>query len=180
VRRKTSAAEIVKLMQFLGRAARGPGCVYFTGGATAVMLGWRDATVDIDLKLDPEPPGVFESLREAKEDIGINIELAAPDDFIPALPGWKERSRFIATHGAIEFRHYDFFAQALAKIERGHTQDVADVQSMFRQGLVSAPQLRALFESIRPHFDRYPAIDVDSLSEKLDETLERLGGPDNG
>jgi hypothetical protein len=99
--------------------------------------------------------------------------LAAPDDFIPALPDWKERSRFIATEGRIEFRHYDFYAQALAKVERGHVQDVADVQAMFKQGLISAPQLRTLFEAIRPHFDRYPAVDVDSLAGNLEETLRR-------
>jgi hypothetical protein len=55
-----------------------------------------------------------------------NIELAAPDDFIPPLPGWEEWSIFIARRGKIDFYHYDLYAQALAKIERGHARDLAD------------------------------------------------------
>ena len=46
------------------------------------------------------------------------MDLAAPDDFIPALPDWRERSVFIARHGTVEFFHYDFYAQALAKVAR--------------------------------------------------------------
>lgn len=40
------------------------------------------------------------------------------DDFIPSLPGWRDRSVFIARHGAVDFYHYDCSAQALAKVER--------------------------------------------------------------
>ena len=34
------------------------------------------------------------------------------------------------------FHHFDLYAQALAKIERGHAQDVDDVREMLRRGLV--------------------------------------------
>jgi hypothetical protein len=43
-----------------------------------------------------------------------------PDDFIPVPDGWQDRSAFIAQEGLLSFRHFDFVAQALAKIERGH------------------------------------------------------------
>lgn len=39
----------------LGELSRGPGRLYLTDGATALTFQWRDATVDIDLRLDPEP-----------------------------------------------------------------------------------------------------------------------------
>jgi hypothetical protein len=39
------------------------------GGATAVLFGWRNTTVDVDLKLEPEPAGVLEALL---------VEIAAP------------------------------------------------------------------------------------------------------
>jgi hypothetical protein len=39
-------------MEGLGRHARGPGRVYLTGGATALLEGWRASTVDVDLKLE--------------------------------------------------------------------------------------------------------------------------------
>jgi hypothetical protein len=71
-------------------------------------------------------------LPRLKEQLGTNLELAAPDDFIPALPGWGDRSRYIGREGVVDFFHYDPYGQALAKIERGHAQDLADVREMFR------------------------------------------------
>ncbi len=53
------ADSVRQFVQALGRACTGAGCVYLVGGATAVLLGWRNTTVDIDLKLDPEPEGAF-------------------------------------------------------------------------------------------------------------------------
>lgn len=49
------AERIVRLMEGIGRRATGPGRVYLVGGSSAVLVGWRDATVDADIKLDPEP-----------------------------------------------------------------------------------------------------------------------------
>ena len=87
------------------------------------------------------------------------MELAAPSHFIPELPGWETRSVFIAREGRIDFYHYDFYAQALAKIERDHAQDRIDVTAMLGQGLVERTQLRELFEAIADQLYRYPAID---------------------
>ncbi len=40
-------------MHKLGTSVTSEGRVYFTGGVSAVLLGWRDMTLDVDLK-DPE------------------------------------------------------------------------------------------------------------------------------
>ena len=48
------------IMSQLGSRATTPGTVYITGSSTALLLGIRDQTIDIDIKLDPEPEGVFE------------------------------------------------------------------------------------------------------------------------
>jgi len=101
------------------------------------------------------------------------VELASPADFIPALPGWEERSPFIAREGRLSFHHYDFYSQALAKIERGHARDKADVAEMLARGLVEPGRLRALFEAILPRLDRYPAIDPASFRNALAEALSR-------
>ena len=162
-------------MAAIGRAARGPGRIYLTGGTTAVLQGWRTATVDADLKLDPEPPGVFEAIRRIKDELDVNIELASPDDFIPPLPGWRERSRHIERHGPVDFYHYDDYAQALAKIERGHDRDLADVRAMIVRGLVDPVELRRHFAAIEPALIRYPAIDADVFERKLDEVLAEVG-----
>ena len=87
-------------------------------------------TVDIDLKPDPEPLGFFGAIAELKKKLDVNVELASPDDFIPELPGWCERSQFIGRFGKLDFFHYDFYAQAVSELERGHARDILDVRTM--------------------------------------------------
>jgi hypothetical protein len=78
-------------------------------------------TIDIDLKPDPEPPGFFEALPHLKEELDINIELACPDQFIPALPGWRERSLFVRREGPLEFFHYDPYVRPWPSCNAGMT-----------------------------------------------------------
>jgi hypothetical protein len=168
MRPPVTGEKIRKLMVALGQSVKGPGTIFFTGGVTALLHGWRDTTVDIDLKALPEPSGLYEALAELKEREKVNIELASPDDFIPEIPGWRERSLFIARHGDIDFYHYDPCAQALAKIERGHTRDVADAESMVTAGLVDRAQLLELFAQIEPGLIRYPAVQGDVFRRKIE------------
>lgn len=167
MRSLTDAAKVRSFMEALGRRARGAGRVYLVGGATAVLHGWRATTVDIDLKMDPEPAGAFEAISVIKDELDVNVELAAPDQFIPPLPRWQERSLFIARHGDIEFFHYDPFSQALAKLERGHARDLDDVRAMVDRRLVSRDGLAARFDEIRGGMERYPAIDVEAFERKV-------------
>lgn len=148
--------------------------MYLVGGSSAVLIGWRSTTVDVDLKLDPEPPGAFDAIARAKDALNVNVELAAPDDFIPALPSWRDRSPFIVREGPVDFFHYDFYGQALAKIERGHAQDLEDVTAMHRRGLVRPAELSALFDRIEGDLVRYPAIDPPSFREKVARMVATL------
>ena len=161
-------------MERLGRRAKSSGTVYLTGGSTALLLGIRDQTIDIDLKFDPEPQGAFEAIADLKESLGINVELAAPDQFIPPLPNWKERSQFITTSGKVDFRHYDFYAQALAKIERGHELDLSDATAFMRLGLTNAEEMERLYREIQPDLHRYPAVDPLDFERKLRGFLASL------
>jgi len=63
-------------------------------------VGWRATTVDVDLRLEPEADVLLRSIADLKERLGINVELAAPPDFIPELPAWRERSPFRRPRGA--------------------------------------------------------------------------------
>ena len=175
MRPPAGAEKVRDLMRRLGNAARGEGRIYLVGGSSAVLVGWRESTVDIDLKLDPEPAGVFEAIARAKEALSINVELAAPDDFIPPLPGWRERSPFIARHGSVDYHHYDFYAQALAKLERGHELDLSDVREMGRRGLIRASRLIELYESVEAAMVRYPAIDPPSFRRKVLLMADEMG-----
>jgi hypothetical protein len=172
MRSETHKAKLEAFMDAFGGSVRGPGRVYLTGGATAVLYGWRSMTIDIDLKPDPEPPGCFEAIATLKEELDLNVELAAPDQFLPALPGWRERSVLIARKGPVEFLHYDLYGQALSKIERGHARDLADVQAMWRDGLIQPGRLWELFLAIEPMLIRFPAVNAALLKAAVRQTCD--------
>lgn len=163
MRELAEAERIRRFMRELGAEAREPARVYFTGGATAVLLGWRASTIDVDLKFVPEQDELFRAIPRLKEALQINVELASPGDFIPVPPGWEERSPFIGQEGRLFFHHFDLYAQALSKVERGHSQDIADVQEMMRRGLVDPEQALAYYERVEPLLYRYPALDPASF-----------------
>lgn len=154
-------------MRILGHRARHETRVYFTGGTSAVLIGWRDTTIDIDLRFEPELDEIFRALPELKEKLHVNIELAAPSDFIPPVPGWQDRSAYIGREGKISFFHYDLYSQALAKIERGHSKDIEDVEAMLKTGLVECNKLLTLFHEIEPQLHRYPAIDPADFAQAV-------------
>jgi hypothetical protein len=167
MRAVADAGKVRQFMEALGLRCRGPGRIYLTGGGTAVLIGWRATTIDIDLKVSPEPDGAFEALAAIKDDLDVNIELAAPDEFIPPVPGWIDRSVFIGRYGPVDFFHYDPVGQTLAKIERGHARDLADAHEMVARGYVPLQELETYFERTRVEFLRYPAIDVAVFEEKV-------------
>ena len=160
-------------MHELAAAAQSPGKVYFTGGATALLLGFREQTIDIDIKLDPEPAGVFAAISQLKNQLDLNVELASPADFIPASADWRESSRHIASIGPLQFFHYDFALQALAKIERGHEHDLADAADLMRGGHVTLAALRARFQEIEPLLERYPALDATRFKQRVEAFLAK-------
>ena len=173
MRKRVTKETLHAFMEKLAKAAQSAGKIYFTGGATALLLGFREQTLDLDVKLDPEPKGAFEAIARLKNELDLNIELASPDNFIPPGPNWRSHSRHIATIGQLEFFHYDFVLQALSKLERGYTQDLDDVANLLRHGLVTPAELRARFNEIAPDLIRYPALDPQQFKSKIDKFLDQ-------
>jgi hypothetical protein len=171
MRSLVDAERIHRFMRALGREADRPARVYLTGGATAVLHGWRESTIDVDLKIVPDVDRVFRAIPEIKERLQVNVELASPDDFIPVREDWPDRSPFIAREGPLAFHHFDLYAQALAKIERGHAQDTVDVREMFVRRLIDTSRLREYFAAIEPRLYRYPAVDGRSFRLAVDEAV---------
>lgn len=172
MRAPVDASKIRRLMQEIGRRSRGPGRVYLVGGASALLEGWRSSTVDVDLKLDPEPEGIFEAIGEIKNALDVNVELSSPDQFLPPLPSWRERSVFIERLGEVEFFHYDFRAQALAKLARGYDRDLDDVRAMRARELVSKDDLSNGLEAMRPDLTRYPMLDAEAFENRVRSFLD--------
>ncbi|MEA2163244.1 MAG: hypothetical protein QOK37_1371 [Thermoanaerobaculia bacterium] len=163
MREAVTEARLRAFMRAIAAEALDPGRIYFSGGACAVLQHWRESTIDIDITIVPESDRILRAIPAVKERLHINVELKSPADFVPALPGWETRSPFIALEGPISFHHYDFYTQALSKLERSHQKDLLDVASMIRDGLVDPDRLRALFAEVEDLLYRYPAIDSPSL-----------------
>lgn len=176
MRALADAARLRRFLRELGRESQVEAAVYLTGGATAVLLGWRDSTVDADILLVPEHDSLYRALPRLKEELRINVEIASPAHFIPELPGWRERSLFIGSEGRLSLYHYDPYAQALAKIERGHAKDLDDVEQLIGRGYVEPGRLRELHQAIEGQLHRYPAIDPPSFRRRLDAALAGRGG----
>lgn len=171
MRRLADTDRILQLMRALGAEADQEERLYFTGGATAVLIGWRPMTIDVDIRILPESEKLLRVIPQLKEQLQMNIELACPADFIPELRGWENRSLYIDKEGHLGFYHYDFYAQTLAKIERGHRQDLEDVRAMMDRGLVDPKTIRCFFDEIEPLLYRYPAIHPPSFRRAVEEIL---------
>jgi len=144
VRRDADADGVRRFARELGRATTTPARLYLVGGASAVVEGWRASTLDIDLRLESDDDELLRELPRLKQRLDVNVELASPLDFLPELTGWRERSPFLFREGRLDVHHFDFSSQALAKLERGFEQDLADVVSMVAAGLVDPAQLLAV------------------------------------
>ncbi len=167
MRKRADAGRIESFLHAFGAGAPIEATVHLTGGATAVLIGWRASTIDIDIRIEPDDDRLLRGLPELKEELQVNVELASPADFIPTVPGWGERSLFVARHGHVSYYHYDFYAQALSKVERGHEQDTRDVSEMLRRGLIERRRAIELYEQIEPALYRYPAIDPPAFRAKV-------------
>lgn len=178
MREPLDAGLLERFLRELGRVTRRPGRLYLTGGATAVREGWRESTIDIDVRFEPEDDDVMRHLPALKERLQVSVELASPPLFIPEVPGWRDRSLYVGRYGALDVFHFDPYSQALAKIERGLDHDLSDVEAMIGRGLVEPHRLRALFALIEPDLFRHPAIDPAGFARRVDAAARPW--PDRG
>jgi hypothetical protein len=175
MRESLTAKTLETFMTALAQNSKVAARVYVVGGASAVLLGWREATIDLDIKIIPESDEILRTIPRLKETLKINVELASPDDFIPPLPGWQERSRFIQQVGRLSFYHYDFYAQDLAKLERRHELDLKDIANLFESRLIEANKLLELYSAIESELHRYLQVDAKSFRAAVEHAVEKYG-----
>jgi hypothetical protein len=176
MREPVTADRLQLFMKELAASSGTASRIFLVGGSSAVLLGWRTSTIDIDLKIIPENDEILRSLPRLKEQLQINIELASPDDFIPELPGWQERSTFVQQEGKLSFYHYDFYAQALAKIERAHDVDLQDVDELISSGLVDPDRLLEMFHAIEDRIYRYPSLNAKTFRRAVERVVAEAKG----
>lgn len=147
--------------------------VYLVGGGTAVLAGWRSATIDADLCADRDE--VFRDIQGIKERLQLNIEFARPEDFVPALSGTAERHRFIERVGRVDFYHYDPYAQLLSKVVRGFRKDLLDAERFVHSGWVDPRRFRDLVAAIPDSaYSRHPNLSRASVLGEVDAFLTGL------
>ncbi len=166
-RKPADADAVRRLIEQLGQIALEPATLYLVGGATAVLVGWRDMTIDVDVRLEPEREEILRAIPRLKEELELNVELALPLDFLPELPGWRDRSTFVEQGGHLTVRHFDFYSHALAKLERDFRQDRADIEAMVGRGLVDPIRLGESFDAVVDQLYRFPTVDPKSLAAKV-------------
>ena len=172
MREPVTAQKIERLMEAFARAADARLDIYFVGGTTAVLQGWRDSTIDVDFVTRPENESLERALPLLKDQLSVNLEMASPIDFIPVPAGWEDRSPLIRQIGSVVFRHFDLYAQALAKIERGHERDIVDVSEMLGRGLVDKEGLAAYFARVEAQLYRFPAIDAPTFRRSVEQVVK--------
>lgn len=173
MRADADSERIDRLLRALGQYGTPGDRLYLSGGATAVQMGWRRFTQDVDLRLEVgDETALLHAVAELKERLDVNVELAGPLDFLPAPPTWRERSRFAGRYGPIEVFHTDLAMQALAKLERGLQRDLDDVQAMLDRRLVTREQVAETFAAVQPELFRFPAVDEPEL-RAIVETFRR-------
>ena len=157
MRKPVTEPVVREFMRAIAAEAREPGRIYLAGGASVVLKHWRNSTVDIDITIIPENDRILRAIPSLKERLQVNVELSSPTHFVPPLPGWEDRCAFIIREGVIDFHHFDFYTQALSKIERAHRKDLLDVDAMIRNGFVQPRRLLTLFEEVEGELYRYPS-----------------------
>ncbi len=87
MREKVSAERVERFMKAIGRAGKKNARIYFVGGATAVLLGWRETTIDVDVKILPEIDRVTSSSSSSQGRSSIECRTRLAGRFHPAITG---------------------------------------------------------------------------------------------
>lgn len=145
--------------------------VYLSGGACALLHGWRDETIDVDLHVEPPSEAFLRGLSVLKRRLDVAIDLASPIHVLPELPRWRERSPFVCAGRRVTVFEFDPYAQTLAAIVRGHANDLPMVHERLRSGQVDPATLRLFLDAIEPELVRFPALDAVALREDVEHAL---------
>lgn len=157
-REEVDQRRIQYFLETLGERFRHAGRIYLVGGTTMVWEGLRAQTIDIDIAYEVAAEDSTEFTRIIqllKHELKVNVEEAAPGDFIPLPSGYRERSKFVGRFGSLDVFHFDLYSMALSKIERGRDEDLSDVLLLLAKHEIEMLQLENSFAEILPVFETH-------------------------
>jgi hypothetical protein len=174
-----NSATTRKFLEQLGHCYRHAGKLYLVGGSSLLLVSAKESTFDIDIKLDIPPEHMAElitCLRQISREMGIPIEKASPDEFLPLPSGAQERHRYIGRFGNLEVFHYDFYSVALAKLHRGSQKDYVDVKKMIQENLIEMDLLETYFQEIFPKITTFNlSANAEAFQRKFANFKKQLG-----
>lgn len=157
-REEVDQRRIQDFLETLGERFRHAGRIYLVGGTTMVWEKLRAQTIDIDIayEIAAEDSAEFtRTIQLLKHELSVNVEEAAPGDFIPLPSGYRERSKFVGRFGSLDVFHFDLYSMALSKLERGRDEDLSDVLLLLSKHEIEMPQLENNFVEILPLFETH-------------------------
>src|SRR5438270_3895743 len=150
--------QIESFLKNLGRTFRKPGRLYLVGGAALVHMGLRSGTtqdIDVEVRAANEDK-MLESIRQLKDTMNINIEIASPGDFIPLPKQWEMNAKYVGRYGTVDVFYFDFYSIALSKIHRGNTRDINDVKLLLQEKVITLQGLDDAYNEILPRVGKGP------------------------
>jgi hypothetical protein len=130
--------------------------------------------IAVDLRLEPESDALLPAIQRPNDEPRVKRRARLAARLHPVPAGWQGRSLPIAREGRLAFYHFDPYAQALAKLERAHAQDVEDVRALAERGLVEPARALAFLAEIEPQLHRFPAVDPPSFRRRVEAALGAL------
>lgn len=103
MRADADRARIDRLLRELGRRGQPGDRIYISGGTSAVEIGWRKFTQDVDVRIeavDSDP--LLRAIAELKDRLDVNVELTDRSiSFLPPQTGragvsiWDDTAQFL-------------------------------------------------------------------------------------
>lgn len=166
------ARTLETFLERLANCFRHPATLYLVGGTSLLLAANKNSTFDIDIQFstdDRHHAEFIRCLRTVSRELGVPVELASPEQFIPLPAGFTDRRQFVKRYGLLEVFHFDFYSIALAKIHRGNEKDFDDVVRMVESGLIELAVLASYLEQILPDYEFYqPSADPAAFQRKFD------------
>lgn len=73
MRADVDGPRVMQLLVELGRRLRKPHTLYLVGGSSAVVVGWRVSTRDIDVRPEPDSDELLRMLQELKRELDTDL-----------------------------------------------------------------------------------------------------------
>ena len=164
-------AHIERLLEAPGRRVRNPHTVHLVDGTSAVLVGWRDSTRDIDVRPEPDSDQLLEALSELKDQLDVNIELASPLDYLPDLPGWPDRSPYQGRYGQIDVRTSTSACRRWRSSSGASIRTWSTSEPRSTRGLASADELESGWRQMQDRLFRFPSVNAEGVGRRLRDVL---------